>query len=474
MTLENTILANVIFNREYFSKVFPFIKEEYFDDNSSKKIFNSVTQYVEKYGEPPSMEALKISLENRKDLNETLFKEISEKVDELKIDKDTSIDWLTNETERFCQDKDLYNSIRRAILILDGQDKELDKGAIPEILSKSLSISFDKHIGHDFLEDFEKRYEYYHRKEERIPFDIDIMNTITKGGLPKKSMTLFLGTTGTGKSIVKCHMAASHLMFGKNVLYITAELSEEEVARRIDANIMGITLDEVPLLPLSSFEKKMEKYKEKTPGKLIIKEYPTSSAHVGHIRHLLNELKRKRGFVPDVLYLDYLNIMASVRVKAGSSANSYTLIKSIAEEVRGLAVEHKIPIVTSSQLNRGAYENSDVDLSNTSESMGLGHTADAVFALISTEELQSLNQIMVKQLKNRWSDISLNRRFVVGMDKSRMKLYNTENSAQLEDFNKKKPEKGFGDKSDNSDKSSDWGFNNPKKKKSLFSVEGLK
>jgi len=367
MTLENTLLATIIHNKEYFAKVFPFIKDEYFDDNSSKKIFNSLTQYVEKYGEPPSIEALKISLENRRDLNETLFKEVCTKIDELKTDGKTSLEWLTNETEKFCQDKDLYNSIRRAILILDGQDKDLDKGSIPELLSKSLSISFDKHVGHDFLEDFEKRYEYYHRKEERIPFDIDIFNTVTKGGLPKKSLTLILGTTGTGKSIFKCHMAAAHLMFGKNVLYVTAELSEEEVARRIDANIMNITLDEVPLLPLSSFEKKIQKYKEKTPGKLIIKEYPTSSAHVGHIRHLLNELKRKRGFHPDVIYLDYLNIMASSRVKAGAAANSYTLVKSIAEEVRGLAVEYAIPIVTSSQLNRGAYETSDVDLTNTSE-----------------------------------------------------------------------------------------------------------
>jgi replicative DNA helicase len=367
MSLENTILANLLQNKEYFAKVFPFIKDEYFDDFSSKKIFNTLTDYVEQYREPPSMEALRISLENRKDLNETLYKEISEKVSDLKVDKSTSNEWLINETEKFCQDKDLYNSIRKSILILDGQEKDLDKGAIPDLLSKSLSISFDKHVGHDFLEDFEKRYEYYHRKEERIPFDIDIMNIITKGGLPKKSLTLLLGTTGSGKSIVKCHMAAAHLLFGKNVLYITAELSEEEVGRRIDANIMDITLDEVADLPHLTFQKRMAKYREKTPGKLIIKEYPTSSAHVGHFRHLLNELRQKKGFKPDVIYLDYINICTSSRIKGSNAANSYTLVKSIAEEVRGLAVEFAVPIVSSSQLNRNGYENSDVDLTNTSE-----------------------------------------------------------------------------------------------------------
>jgi archaellum biogenesis ATPase FlaH len=426
MTLENTIISNLIYNEEYFKKVFPYIKEEYFDEIVSKKILNSLSEYVSEYQGLPSVEALKITLEDRKDLNETMFKEVIEKVESLKTDPTTDYEWLLDQTEKFCQDKDLYNSIRKSILIYDGQDKEFDKGAIPELLSKSLAISFDTHIGHDFLEDYNSRYEYYHRKEERIPFDIDIFNTITKGGLPKKSLTLLLGATGTGKSIVKCHMAAAHLLFGKNVLYITAELSEEEVGRRIDANIMDITLDEVADLPLSTYEKRMSRFKDKTCGKLIIKEYPTSSAHVGHFRHLLNELRMKKNFKPDVIYLDYLNICASSRLKGNSAANSYTLVKSIAEEVRGLAVEYNVPIVSSSQLNRDGYNNSDVDLTNTSESMGITHTADAIFALITSEDLEASKQLMIKQLKNRWGDLNNFRKFVVGLDKSRMKLYNAE------------------------------------------------
>lgn len=426
MSLENTIISNLIYNEEYFRKVFPYIKEEYFDENASKKILNSLSEYVSQYQGLPSVEALRITLEDRKDLNESMFKEVIEKVESLKVDPSTDYDWLLDQTEKFCQDKDLYNSIRKSILIYDGQDKEYDKGAIPELLSKSLAISFDTHIGHDFLEDFNSRYEYYHRKEERIPFDIDIFNTITKGGLPRKSLTLLLGATGTGKSIVKCHMAAAHLLFGKNVLYITAELSEEEVGRRIDANIMDITLDEVAELPLSTYEKRMSRFKDKTPSKLIIKEYPTSSAHVGHFRHLLNELRMKKNFKPDVIYLDYLNICASSRIKGNGAANSYTLVKSIAEEVRGLAVEYNVPIVSSSQLNRDGYNNSDVDLTNTSESMGITHTADAIFALITSEDLENSKQLMIKQLKNRWGDLNNFRKFVVGLDKARMKLYNAE------------------------------------------------
>jgi len=367
MSLENTILANLLYNVEYFQKVFPYIKEDYFDDISSKKILDTFSILVEKYKVTPSKEALAVSLEGRKDLNENLFKEVIDKLSELKVDPETNIDWLVDETEKFCQDKDLFNSIRKSILILDGKDQELDKGAIPDLLSKSLSISFDSHIGHDFLEDFESRFEYYHRKEERIPFDLDMFNTITKGGLPKKSLTLFLGATGTGKSIVKCHMAAAHLLFGKNVLYITAELSEEEVGRRIDANILDITLDEIMDLPFSAYTKKINKFKANTPGKLVIKEYPTSSAHVGHFRNLLNELRQKKNFKPDIIFLDYINICASSRIRGAAAANSYTLVKSIAEEVRGLAVEYNVPIVSSSQLNRSGFGNSDVDLTNTSE-----------------------------------------------------------------------------------------------------------
>jgi len=367
MSLEKTIISNLLFNKDYFGKTFPYIQKEYFDDDAYKKIFETICDYVDEYKEAPSKEALSISLENRKDLNEQMFKETNKRIFELEIDSSTNQDWLVDETERFCQDKDLFNSIRKAILILDGQVKDLDKGAIPKMLSDSLGINFDTHIGHDFLEDFESRFEYYHRKEERLPFDIDLLNTVTKGGIPRKSLTLFLGATGTGKSIVKCHMAATNLMHGKNVLYITMELAEEEVGRRIDANIMDITLDEVSTISKDIYQKRMDRYKSKTPGKLVIKEYPTGSAHVGHFRHLLNEMKLKKNFVPDVIYIDYLNICASSRVKGGGSVNSYTLVKSIAEEVRGLAMEFGVPIVSSSQLNRDGYNNSDVDLTNTSE-----------------------------------------------------------------------------------------------------------
>jgi archaellum biogenesis ATPase FlaH len=428
--LETTILSNLIHNEEYCRKVFPYIKEEYFDDNHLKKIFSVYSEYVNKYKEPPSIEALKISIDKRTDLNEQSFKDISSAVDDFKIDEKTNQEWLLHETEKFCQDKDLYNSIRRAILILDGQDKEHDKGAIPKLLSDSLGISFDTHIGHDFLEDFDARYDYYHRKEERLPFDIEIFNKITKGGLPRKSMTVLLATTGGGKSLVKCHLAAANLLYGKNVLYITMELAEEEVSRRIDANILDFTLDELMELPKDVYEKKLNRIKGKTTGKLIVKEYPTGSAHVGHFRHMLNELRMKKNFVPDVIFVDYLNICASSRVKGAAAGNSYTLVKSIAEEVRGLAMEFDCAVVTSSQFNRSGYDNSDVDLTNTSESMGITHTADAIFALITSEELESLGQLMIKQLKNRWGDLSYYRRFVIGIDRSKMKIFNLEEHAQ--------------------------------------------
>jgi KaiC/GvpD/RAD55 family RecA-like ATPase len=469
--IEKTILSNLIYNEDYCRKVFPYIKEDYFDDNSLRKIFSTYAEYVNEYKEPPSIEALKISIDKRKDLNESSYKEVVSLIDDLKIDKDTNHQFLVDETEKFCQDKDLYNSIRKAILILDGQDKEHDKGAIPKILSDSLGISFDTHIGHDFLEDFESRHEYYHRKEERLPFDIEILNKVTKGGIPRKSMTVLLATTGGGKSLVKCHMAATSLMFGKNVLYITMELAEEEVARRIDANIMDITLDEVKQVPLDVFEKRMSRYKSKTPGKLIIKEYPTGSAHAGHFRHLLNELRMKKNFVPDIVFVDYLNICSSSRVKGAAAANSYTLVKSIAEEIRGLAMEFDIAVVTSSQFNRSGYDNSDVDLTNTSESMGITHTADAIFGLITSEDLESLGQIMIKQLKNRWGDLGYYRRFVVGIDRAKMKLFNLEDRAQ----SGVQSEATNNDDKPTFDKSSfgqQWEVK-PKNKKNLFEVGEL-
>ena len=474
--LEKTILSNLILNEDYSRKVFPYIKEDYFEENSVKKVFSTYAEYVEQYKESPSMEALKISLDKRKDLNEQSYKDVMSVVDELKVDSSTNQEWLVEQTEKFCQDKDLYNSIRRSILILDGKDKEFDKGSIPKLLSDSLGISFDTSVGHDFLEDFEERFEYYHRKEERLPFDIELLNKITKGGLPRKSMTVLLATTGAGKSLCKCHVAASNLMYGKNVLYITMELAEEEVARRIDANIMDITLDEVKELPLKTFQARMDRYKSKTTGRLVIKEYPTGSAHVGHFRHLINELRLKKNFTPDVICVDYLNICASSRIRGAAAANSYMLVKSIAEEVRGLAMEFDCAVITSSQLNRSGYDNTDVDLTNTSESMGPAHTADAIFALITSEDLESRGQLMIKQLKNRWGDLGYYRRFVVGIDRSRMKLYDLEDHAQADIQNEIRQNAGAPKTADDYgsslfDKTS-FGKSVNDKRKKLFETEG--
>ena len=428
--LENTILSNLIYNEEFCRKVFPYIKEEYFEEASTRKIFSTFSEYVTEYKSPPSIEALKISIDKRKDLNEQAFKDVNVNIDDLKIDKDTNQEWLVKETEKFCQDKDLYNSIRRAILILDGQDKQYDKGSIPQLLSDSLGISFDSSIGHDFLEDFDSRYDFYHRKEERLPFSLELMNKITKGGIPSKSLTCFLAVTGVGKTLVMCDMATNHLLFGKNVLYITLEMAEERIAERIDANILDVTIDELSQMSRDIYTKKINRIKDRTTGRLIVKEYPTGSAHAGHIRYLINDLKMKHNFTPDVVYVDYLNLCSSSRLKGAAAANSYTVVKSIAEELRGLAMEFDIPVITATQANRSAFESSDIDMTNTSESIGLAATVDAMFALISTEELEAMGQLMIKQLKNRWGDISYYRRFVVGIDRSKMKLYNLEDGAQ--------------------------------------------
>ena len=427
--IEKTILSNLILNEDFSRKVFPYLKDDYFEDLSYRKIFNTVQDYVEQYKEPPTVEALKLSLEKRKDLNEDTYNTIQNVLSTLEVDNTTNPQFLLDETEKFCQDKDLYNSIRKSILILDGEGDD-DKGNIPKLLADSLGISFDSSVGHDFLNDFEDRYEHYHRKEERIPFDIDILNKITKGGLPRKSMTVLLATTGGGKSLLKCHMAANHLMYGKNVLYITMEMAEEEIGRRIDANIMDITMDEVNEIPRDVYEKRMARYKTKTTGKLVIKEYPTGSVHSGHFRHLLNELDQKKNFKPDVIFLDYLNICASSRVRGAAASSSYNLVKSIAEEVRGLAMEYNCAVVTSSQFNRDGYGNSDVDLTNTSESMGITHTADCILGLVTSEQLDELGQLMLKQLKNRWGDLGYYRRFLVGIDRAKMKIYELEESAQ--------------------------------------------
>lgn len=427
--IEQTILANLIYNDTFCREVFPYIKEEYFHDNTEQKLFNSIHGYIAQYKEPPSKEALSVLLSNRQDLNEASYKEVTDLLSALKIDATTNHEWLVNETEKFCQDKDLYNSIRRSIIILDGKDKELDKGSIPKLLSDSLGVSFDTTVGHDFFEDFDLRYDHYHKKEARIPFDISILNKITKGGLPRKSMTILLAETGGGKSLVKCHIAASALLRGQNVLYISMELPSEEIGRRIDANILNTPLDEIAQMDEESYKRRVNRYKSKTTGKLIIKDYPTGSASAANFRHLLNELKLKKGFKPDIMFVDYLNICASARVKGGAN-NQYALIKSIAEELRGLAMETDCVLITSSQLNRSGYGNGDPDLTNTSESMGIVHSADCVLALITSEEYDELGQLGIKQLKNRFSDLSYYRRFVVGVEKAKMRLFNIEDNVQ--------------------------------------------
>lgn len=459
--LEKTIIANLIHNDDYSRKVLPFIKDEYFEEIETKTIFTSIREYTDKYKDLPSIEALKITIDDRKDLNEDMFKNVIKVVDELKIDEKTSEEWLLNETEKFCQDRDLFNSVRKAILILDGADKEHDKGSIPKILSDSLSISFDNHIGHDYLGDFDERYDFYHRVEERLPFDIELLNRITKGGLPKKSLSVLLASTGVGKSLVMCHMAAASMMFGKNVLYITSEMAEERIAERIDANLLDVTLDDLRVLPKNTYEKRINKIRDKTNGNLIVKEYPTGVGHSGHFRHLLNELRLKKSFVPDIIFIDYLNICASSRIKGNSSVNSYTLIKSIAEEIRGLAMEFNVPIVSATQANRAGYDNTDMDLTNTSESIGLPQTVDFMVALMSSEELESTGKLLIKQLKNRWGDISENKRFVVGINRSKMKLFDLEESAQYSIQNEPKQDH------------TDDKFKFNKQKKSL-SIEGMK
>ena len=384
---------------------------------------------MEKYGNQPTKEALSIELDNRKDLTDEEFKSILTIVETLS-DAQVDMQWLVDTTEKFCKDKAVYNAILNGIQIIEGKDKEHTAEAIPSILSEALAVAFDQNVGHDYVEDGENRYEFYHKKEEKLEFDLDYFNRITKGGIPQKTLNIALAGTGVGKSLFMCHMAASTLMQGKNVLYITLEMAEERIAERIDANLMNITMDDLHDLPKKMFTDRLSKIQTKTNGKLIIKEYPTASAHTGHFRSLLKELALKKSFRPDVIFIDYLNICSSSRFKGNANVGSYFYIKAIAEELRGLAVENNVPIMSATQTTRGGYANSDVGLEDTSESFGLPATADLMFALISTEELESLNQIMVKQLKNRYNDPGTNKRFVVGIDRARMKLYDCEQEAQ--------------------------------------------
>jgi len=429
MRIETTILKNLIHNEEYSRKVLPFLSEDFFDDETERTLYSTINKHVEEYNRLPTEEVLKITLDDL--TNQNLYENCLEYMKELgKCEIDN--EWLVDKTEEFCQEKAVHNAIMDSIRIIDGSDKEKTKGAIPEILSKALSISFDNHIGHDWLEDFAARYEFYHKVEERVPFDLEYLNLITKGGLPSKTLTCILAGTGVGKSLAMCHFAANNLMDNKKVLYITMEMAEERISERIDANLLDCSLDDLKDLPFNLYEKKVDRIRHKTDGKLIVKEYPTAAAGAGHFRHLLNELRLKRNFEPDIIYIDYLNICTSSRMRYSSNINTYMMIKSIAEELRGLAVEKNVPIVTATQTTRSGYTNSDPGLEDTSESFGLPATTDLMFALVSSEELESLNQIMVKQLKNRFNDPILNKRFVVGVDRAKMRLYDVEQSAQDE------------------------------------------
>ena len=427
--IETTILRNLVYDEEFSRKVIPFIQLDYFEQRIERVIFEEISKFIVKYGSSITTEALTIQLEDRDDLNET---EIKESRDVVSLFTDDKVDnqWLVDTTEKWCRDRAIYLALMESISLADGKDDKKGRDAIPSILSDALAVSFDNHIGHDYLEDYEDRYESYHRKEERIEFDLDLFNKITKGGIPNKTLNIALAGTGVGKSLFMCHVASSVLLQNKNVLYITLEMAEEKIAERIDANLLNVNIQNITDLPKPMFEKKVHKLKKKTQGELIIKEYPTASAHSGHFKALLNELSLKKSFKPDIIFIDYLNICASSRYRANSNVNSYSYIKAIAEELRGLAVEANLPILSATQTTRSGYGSSDVDLTDTSESFGLPATADLMFALISTEELEGLNQIMVKQLKNRYNDPTIYKRFVIGIDRAKMRLYDCEQKAQ--------------------------------------------
>lgn len=428
--LEEIIFSHLLFNEEYSRKVIPFLKNEYFQTRTNKILFELIDGYIKTYNVVPSKEALNTKLQSLDNISEDDFKSCGELITKLEADLKTSVDWLCDQTEKFCQEKAVYNAIMDSIKIIDKKDKKRGTGSIPEILTEALSVSFDTNIGHDFIEDADSRYDYYHVREEKLQFDLEYFNKITKGGLSKKTLNIILASTGVGKTMFMTHCAAHHLTLGKNVLYLTMEMSEERIAERIDANLMDVTIDDLKELPKDAYEKKMVRIKGGTTGKLIVKEYPTAAAGSAHFRHLLQELRIKKSFKPDVIYVDYLNICSSARMKMGGAVNSYMYIKAIAEELRGLAVEFDVPIISATQSNRDAYNSSDVGLDNTSESFALPATADFMFALISTEDLEGLNQILVKQLKNRYDDPSSNRKFIIGVNKAKMKFYDVEQSAQ--------------------------------------------
>ena len=428
-SVEFLILRNLLHNEEYIRKVIPFIKADYFEDLTQKIVFEEISSFVEQYNKPATKEILCIEAEKRSDINDSSYKDVTNLISSLE-NEPSEFEWLINTTEKWCRDRAIYLALMESIQLADGKDDTKGRDAIPTILSDALAVSFDSHVGHDYLIDYEERYESYHRKEDKIPFDLEFFDKITKGGIPNKTLNIALAGTGVGKSLFMCHFASSVLLQGKNVLYITLEMAEEKIAERIDANLLNINIQDITDLPKVMYENKVTSVSKKTQGSLIIKEYPTASAHSGHFKALLNELALKKSFRPDIIFIDYLNICASSRYRTNNNVNSYSYIKAIAEELRGLAVEANLPIVSATQTTRSGFASSDVDLTDTSESFGLPATADLMFALISTEELEDLNQIMVKQLKNRYNDPTINKRFVIGIDRAKMRLYDCEQKAQ--------------------------------------------
>ena len=453
--IENTILTNLFHNENYTRKTLPFIKSHYFSKKDERELYVEIEKFVLKYKNLPTKEAILIELNNRKDLNEEEYKGIKDLVNSISYEE-TDLQWLLDTTEKFCKDRAVHNAVLDGIKILDNKDKTRTPEAIPTILADALAVSFDNHIGHDYIEDAKARFDWYHTKEKRYPFDLSFFNRITKGGVPSKTLNIALAGTGVGKSLFMCHCASSFLTQGQNVLYITLEMAEERIAERIDANLFDVTIDDLHVMPKELYDNKLNKLEGKTKGKLIIKEYPTASAHAGHFRSLLNELSLKKSFKPQVIFIDYLNICASSRFKGGN-ISSYFYIKAIAEELRGLAVEFDVPIFSATQTTRTGFVSTDIGLEDTSESFGLPATADFMFALMSNEELESLGQMKVKQLKNRYNDPSMNRSFIVGIDKSKMRLYDVENSAQnIVDSNQTKVKENYPSPEQSYDKFSDF------------------
>lgn len=430
-TIETNIIRGLIHNETYCRKVLPYIEETYFETNTGKTYHSICKSHFSSYNSCPTRDAVQVAIEGLDGLNESEFKSLGEVFDGLFTEGEILVDWLIDETEKWCKERAVYLALLESISIHDGKS-DSTRDSIPSLLTEALAVSFDPHVGHDYLEDYKERYDFYHLKEERISFGLDYFNKITKGGLPNKTLNIALAGTGVGKSLFMCNFASSCLLQGKNVLYITLEMAEERIAERIDANLLNVNIQDILDLPRDTFENRVTNIQKKTQGQLFVKEYPTASAHSGHFDALLKELQLKKSFRPDIIFIDYLNICASSRIRAGSNFNSYTIVKSIAEELRGLAVQYNLPIVSATQTTRSGYGNSDVNITDTSESFGLPATADLMFALISNDELEQMGQIMIKQLKNRYNDLTTYRKFVVGIDRAKMRLFDVEQSAQAD------------------------------------------